>query len=295
MTLRIGIGLPFLDGDGVPHDVRSLGTRAAWIEEAGFSGAWMGDASFRDLATWPDPFLWMLGAAAATERIELGFAAYQLPLRNPVDTAQRLLTLQALSRNRLSAGVAPGSTPMAFEAVGESFDGRFGAFRRDMDTVRRLCAGERVGEADLSPWEEIRGGPRFLLAAWHGGKNLERAAHEYDGWLCSAARTTVGTIVEGLARYRDLGGTRAIVASCTADLSAPSVPLEDDGPFHLRCSPDEAADRLAWLADLGFDDVVITLRDGSRPGPFDSDLAHDDLLELRSLYEPAPPLTGGPA
>lgn len=290
--MRIGIGLPFLTHGGDPHDIASLGTRARWIEEAGFSGIWMGDASFRDLATWPDPFLWLLGAAVATERVELGFAAYQLPLRNPVDTAQRALTLQALSGDRFSAGVAPGSTPLAFAAVGENFEGRFSKFSRDIDTVRRLCRGERVGDADLAPWQQVRGGPRFLLAAWHGGRNLERAAREYDGWLCSAARTTVGTIVDGLARYRDLGGRRAVVASCTADLAARGVPMGKDDPFHLRCSPEEAEDRLAWLADLGFDDVLITIRDSRTPGLFDSDLQRDDLLRLRELYEPAPPYPG---
>src|SRR4051812_34343736 len=173
MALRIGIGLPFLDQDGSPHDIASLGERARWIEEAGFSGIWMGDASFRDLATWPDPFLWMLGAAAATERVELGFAALQLPLRNPVDNAQRLLTLQALSNDRLSAGVAPGSTSMAFDMVGMPFEGRFAKLRHDMDVIRKLGKGERVGDAHLNPWERFRPGPRFLLAAWGGGTMLE--------------------------------------------------------------------------------------------------------------------------
>ena len=70
MALRIGIGLPFVREDGAPHDLASLGERVRWIEEAGFSSVWMGDASFRDLATWPDPFLWMAAAAAATRRVE---------------------------------------------------------------------------------------------------------------------------------------------------------------------------------------------------------------------------------
>jgi alkanesulfonate monooxygenase SsuD/methylene tetrahydromethanopterin reductase-like flavin-dependent oxidoreductase (luciferase family) len=287
MALRIGIGLPFTDGEGNPHDVRSLGERARWIEEAGFSGIWMGDASFRDLATWPDPYLWMSGAAAATQNVELGFAALQLPLRHPVDNAQRMMTLQTLSGGRLSAGLAPGSTPMAFAAMGESFEGRFKKFNADVATIRALNRGEEVNGADLSPWPAVPI-PRFLLAAWAGGKMLERAVNDYDGWLCSAGRTTVKTIVEGLARYRDLGGERALVASCSADLTARDIPMGDDDPFTLRCSPEEAADRLAWLAELGFDDILINIRDGRSKGPFDSDLEHDKLLELRSLYEPAP-------
>jgi len=288
MALRVGIGLPFVDETDAPHDVASLGVRARWIEDAGFSGIWMGDASFRTLTTWPDPYLWMLGAAAATEHVELGFAALQVPLRHPVDNAQRLLTLQALSNDRLSAGVAPGSTELAFEMLGEAFQGRFKKFHQDMDTIRRLSRGERVGHADLDPWTDFRPGPRFLLAAWAGGKMLERAATEYDGWLCSAGRTTVGTIVDGLARYRDLGGERAIVASTRCDFTGERQPIGQDDPFNLVCSPEEASDRLAWLADLGFDDVIVNVDDGRRRGPFTSDLLHDRLLRLRELHEPAP-------
>lgn len=290
--MRIGIGIPFVDEDGHPHDISSLGERARWIEDAGFSGIWMGDASFRDLATWPDPFLWMLGAAAATKRVELGFAALQLPLRNPVDNAQRLLTLQALSNDRLTAGVAPGSTRMAFEMVGVPFEGRFGKLHRDMGIIRRLCNGERVGDADLNPWEKFRPGPRFLLAAWGGGKMLERAASEYDGWLCSAARTNVATIVDGLARFRDLGGLRAVVASTRCDFSGERRAIGKGDPFNLVCSPSEAADRLSWLAGLGFDDIVINIDDGRRRGPFTSDLARERLLQLRELYVPASACTG---
>ena len=289
--MRVGIGLPFVDANGDPHDIVALGERAQWIEDAGFSAIWMGDASFRGVISWPDPYLWMLAAATKTKQVELGFAALQLPLRNPVDNAQRLLTLQALSNDRLSAGVAPGSNEKGFRMMGQSFEGRFGAFRSDMDTIRRLCRGERVGDADLSPWKQLRPGPRFLLAAWAGGKMLERAVHEYDGWLCSAGRTTVGTIVDGLARYRDLGGTRAIVASTRCDFTGERSPVEKDDPFNLICSPEEAADRLAWIADLGFDDIMINVDDGRRLGSFTSDLVRDRLLQLRDLQQPDPPLT----
>lgn len=291
MALRIGIGLPFVDANGDPHDAGSLAERARWIEEAGFSGIWNGDASFRDLATWPDPFLWMVVAAGATRRVELGFAALQLPLRHPVDNAQRLFTLHALAGGRLSAGVAPGSTKQGFDmmGIGDEFASRFKRFNADMATVRALCRGEQVGDAWLAPWERWRPGPRFLLAAWAGGRMLERAVAEYDGWLCSAGRTTVGTIVDGLRRYRDLGGRRALVASTKCDLTGRREPMGRDDPFNLVCPPAEAAERLHWLEELGFDDVLVNVADGRGLGPFRGDLVRDRLLELREIYEPAPP------
>jgi len=63
--MRIGVGLPFKDQRGLPLDAAGLGLRARWIEEAGLDAAWMGDASFRRLATWPDPMMWLLTVGAA--------------------------------------------------------------------------------------------------------------------------------------------------------------------------------------------------------------------------------------
>ena len=94
--MRIGVGLPFKDKQGLPLDAAGLGQRARWIEDAGLDAAWMGDASFRRLATWPDPMMWLLTVAAATSRIEVGTAIYQVPLRSPVDLAQQFLTMRAL-------------------------------------------------------------------------------------------------------------------------------------------------------------------------------------------------------
>jgi alkanesulfonate monooxygenase SsuD/methylene tetrahydromethanopterin reductase-like flavin-dependent oxidoreductase (luciferase family) len=291
--MRIGVGLPFKDQQGQPLDAAGLGQRARWIEEAGLDAAWMGDASFRRLATWPDPMMWLLTVGAATSRIEVGTAIYQVPLRHPVDLAQQFLTMRALLGDRISLGVGPGSTASGYAAVGLDFEHRFKTFHANMDTIRRLMAGETVGAANLAPWPSIAGGPRFLLGAWHGGASLARAARDYDGWLCSAGRTTVATIARGIKRYRDLGGTRAIVATCPVDLTAPDTPLADDEPFTLRCGPAQAAERLAWLDSLGFDDVMLNLRDPGATGPFESDITLEQLQRIRSLLpaDTRPPAT----
>ena len=131
------------------------------------------------------------------EQVVVATGPYQVPLRPPVDLAQQFLTMRALLGNRISLGVGPGSTAAGYAAVSMDFENRFKTFHANMDTIRRLMAGETVGPANLAPWPSIVGGPRFLLGAWHGGASLARAARDYDGWLCSAGRTTVATIVEG--------------------------------------------------------------------------------------------------
>ena len=103
----------------------------------------------------------------------------------------------------------------------------------------------------------------MLIGSWAGSRWIPRAAQEFDGWIGSAGKTTLRTLSEGIRRYRDAGGKRAIATTIVVDLEAPTEPCPDDGPFHLRCAPAAAAERLRRLADLGFDDAVLVPRSNS--------------------------------
>ena len=56
------------------------------------------------------------------------------------------------------------------------------------------------------------------------------------------------------------GGKRALATNIVVDLERETEPMPPDGPFHLRCQPEEAAKRLKTLAALGFDDAVLVSR-----------------------------------
>jgi len=127
--------------------------------------------------------------------------------------------------------------------------------------MRRLWQGEIVGTATLTPWPATIGGPKLLIGSWSGKQWIPRAAKDFDGWIASGAKTSYATLADGIRRYRDAGGTRAIVTNIAADLSAPTEPLADDAPFHLRCGREAAAERLGRLAALGFDDAILVPRD----------------------------------
>jgi alkanesulfonate monooxygenase SsuD/methylene tetrahydromethanopterin reductase-like flavin-dependent oxidoreductase (luciferase family) len=289
--MRIGINMPFVREDGEPLSAKDIMTRAVAIEKAGFDGIWIGDAIGRMRLTRPDPFLWLLPAAAATERIEVGTAILQLPLRNPVELAQRFVTIQALTRGRFTVGVGSGSTKEDFDACGVDYEKRFKIFGESLSIIRRLCRGEVVGTADLNPWQTNQGGPPILIGAWANGRWLKRCAEEYDGWIASGGRTNFVTLREGIKRYRDMGGGRAIVATVPVDLSAESSELDEHGPFNLRCGPEEASARLHRLAELGYDDVLLYRVRSSReqaraPGRshYEADLDEENLAQIRSVF-----------
>lgn len=276
--MRLGINLPFLTIDRDAPSLEYVAGRAKAVEYAGFESIWIGDTISRGL-TWPDPLLYLLAAAAGTRSIELGTAVLEVPLRSPVDLAQRFLTMHALTGGRFSAGVGAGSTKQDYDACGIDFDQRFKLLRSHMDLIRALCRGEQVGEANLHPWPATVGGPRMLIGAWYSGPWVRRAAQEYDGWLSSSAWTNFNTMREGLQRYRDLGGKRALVATISVDLTQPEAGLRDDEAFHLRCGPKSAAERLQGLAEIGFDDALI-VKYGRHT---EADMTDEDLQQIRSL------------
>jgi alkanesulfonate monooxygenase SsuD/methylene tetrahydromethanopterin reductase-like flavin-dependent oxidoreductase (luciferase family) len=284
--VRIGIDIPLNGPDGTLLDAAGVMRRAAMIEDAGLDGIWNGDASyFRGVYTEADPFQWMLLAAAATKHVEVGLTVLQVPLREPVDLAQRLLTIHALTNGRFTAGVGAGSTRGgAFDAVGVPFEDRFKILNSHMSVIRRLLNGEEAGQAKLPPWPRAKGGPRFVLGAWHSPLSLKRAVSEYDGWMSSSALTSLKVMGEGIRRYRDLGGRRAMTTTCRVDLRAPDKPLDREAAFNLMCGPRQAAERLHELAELGFDDICLRFVDHREKfGLGRANFTAEDLAEIRSL------------
>jgi hypothetical protein len=100
-----------------------------------------------------------------------------------------------------------------------------------------------------------------LIGSWAGSRWIERAAREFDGWVGSGARSSWRALREGIARFRDLGGKRAVATNVVAELESPvASPDGPDDPCDLKCPPDVARARLARLRGLGFDDVVLVTR-----------------------------------
>jgi len=273
---RFGISLPTGIGGGPPFRASSLADAARGIEAAGFESAWTFDSVGRGTLR-PDPLMALAVVATVTRTIELGTGVLQVPLRNPVELAQRVLTVHLVSGGRFRFGVGAGSTAADFAALGVDFESRFRRLGESLAIMRRLWAGETVGGASLAPvWPAVLGGPPVLIGSWAGSKWIERAAREFDGWIGSGGRSSWRALREGIARFRNLGGKRAVVTNVRValDSTTPSPDGPDD-PCDLKCPRDVARDRLHRLRELGFDDIVLA------PGRHEA----EPLLELRELAQ----------
>src|SRR5438477_1704480 len=215
--MRLGLALPTTTSDGRPLTGAALIAGARAVERAGFDSLWCFDSIGRGFMI-PDPLIAVSVAATATERLTLGTGILQVPLRRPVELAHRILTAHLVCKGRFLLGVGAGSTRVDFEAVGVDYDTRMQAMDESLAVMRRLWQGDRVGQADLTPWKSALGGPKVLIGSWSGKQWIARAAKDFDGWIASAAKTSYATLADAIRRYRDAGGTRAIVTNIAADL-----------------------------------------------------------------------------
>lgn len=268
--MKLGLALPIADGTPATDNVVARGARA--LEEHDFDSAWFFDSIGRGRMSI-EPLIGAAVAATATQHLSIGIGVLQVPLRHPVELAHRVLTAQLLCQGRLVLGVGSGSTRGDFEALDRDFDTRFPMLVECLDVMRRLWAGEKVGAACLTPLPAVKGGPPVLIGSWRGGRWIQKAAQEFDGWIASGFFTGYDTLAKGLRAYRNAGGRRAIITNISIDLTANEPLADSDNAFHLKCSPQVAAERLERLLQLGFDEAVLVHRGPGAP----------DLAAIRAL------------
>lgn len=93
---------------------------------------------------WFQPIPLLSRLAAEADRIKLATGILQLPLYNPVDLAEQVATVDAMSKGRFILGVGLGYREQLFEAVGARKGDRVGRFTEAIEIMRRLWSGDEV-------------------------------------------------------------------------------------------------------------------------------------------------------
>src|SRR5438034_10098788 len=234
--MRLGLALPTTTSDGRPHTGAALIAGARAIERAGFDSLECFDSIGRGFMI-PDPLLAVSVAATATERLTVGTGILQVPLRRPVELANRILTAHLICGDRLLLGVGAGSTKADFDAVGVDFDTRMRQFEDALALMRRLWQGEKSGTAQLNPWPATIGGPKLLIGSWAGSHWIARAAKDFDGWIGSGALSSVAALRDGIKWFLQACGQRSSAPNISVDRKAPTAPMLGEGQFLLRFHP----------------------------------------------------------
>ena len=185
---RCGVLLPTFDPfrtgafDGVV-------AAAKLAEELDFDGIWAGD-HLACPAPGLDATMALAAAAATTERIPLGFSVMLLGLRHPAWTAKQLISLQLLSRGRVSLGVGVGGEfPDEFAAAGVPLRERGARVDETLQVLGDLMTGKRVDHRgrtlalSVAPLEPALQHAPPILIGGRGEPALRRAARFGDAWL----------------------------------------------------------------------------------------------------------------
>ena len=133
------------------NDLRTLGAEAAACERAGVDGLWSHE-------TGHDPFLPLLAAALATERVSLGTAIAVAFGRTPFALAQTAWDLQRASGGRCCSGSGRRCAPTSSAASPPSSTTRW----RGSSTTSAACArsGTRSRTARARPTRAASTGSR---------------------------------------------------------------------------------------------------------------------------------------
>ena len=235
------MGALLVPGDGA--DAATIATQAKNIEAAGYDGVWSAQAMGRGFMMH-DPFISLTTAAAVTDRVELGVAILQLPLYNATDVALKSLSLAQVSDGRFILGVGAGSTETDYGIHRQDFAARFQLFNEKVTELKEAFEEGTAGGGSLSTWAAVKA-PQLAFGTW--GKNVARAATEFDVWIASGMHRSPAECAAALKGYRASGGNRAIVSTIGV------MPDTDLGKLR---------EDLNIYAEAGFDDAVVMVIPG---------------------------------
>ena len=145
--MQIGIHLtPFFSPTDRPpaqvvDEVVALAHRASQLGYAWISAPhhWAAHPS-----VWPQPFPLLARLAPETGSMRLMTLVILLPLLNPVETAEHVATLDAISHGRLTLGVAIGYREAELEAVGLTRKDRVPKLVESLTLMKQLWSGDEV-------------------------------------------------------------------------------------------------------------------------------------------------------
>jgi alkanesulfonate monooxygenase SsuD/methylene tetrahydromethanopterin reductase-like flavin-dependent oxidoreductase (luciferase family) len=299
---------PILDaGRTAPELIAS----AVEAERIGLDSVWVGDT----LARAPIDALTILSAfAARTSRVTLGTSALLPALRDPILTANQLLSIDLLSAGRLVVAVGAGFTGRSepeFEFVGVPWARR----RARLDDIVALWRhiwsgatsfhGEVLHHDALPAFREPTrpGGPPVWLAAFTPGA-LERVGRLYDGWLpyppnpadyasglatirASASRpVTPALFATVLVEEDEVRGAALLEEYCQRNYGMPASFVQGI-QMQVTGSAAQVAEQLRAYA--GAEHVLLRIA-STEPAVFDEQLAR--LADVVALLRPSRPGIG---
>jgi len=208
--MRVGVHLPQY---GRVAGADAITRSARHAEELGFVDVWVSDHIVHPAAQdYPSPYLLdplvtLTWAAAATERIGLGTSVLVVPMHNPLELANSLASLDALSGGRLTIAVGVGWSEQEYVALGYDFHNRGKRLDEAISLFRLAWSEDPVSfHGESTSFDDLRILPKpgHQIPIWIGGGSepaYRRAGALGDGFQAVGLSTEeAAPVVERIRR-----------------------------------------------------------------------------------------------
>lgn len=252
-------------------------------EAAGFDSLWMsdhilmptetecsypfsdsGDLVWNPAAPWFDALIWAATLAAVTERVEIGTATLIPGLRNPLELAKQIATIDAVSGGRFILGAGAGWMTEEFDALGISPAARGARLDEWIGLMRDAWTGfvePREGRFyTLDRQVHMVPTPAREVPVLFGGMSdaaFRRVARHRGGWLplLKPSEDPLEVIPAGIAKIR-------------AFAEAAGAPYDGDiRVMYNAADPTTVGTLLDQLAAVGVSDVMVDVDFDDPDGP----------------------------
>ena len=188
-SIPCGIGIP-QSFTNSRIDLKLIHDFAPRAEALGFDSLWVQEQIIGD-SPLLEPVTLMTYTAALTKKARIGSSVLLIVIRNPVQLAKSLATLDQLSQGRLIAGVAIGGPHVPEKVFGVAGGKRSRRFIEALEVMKALWTQPRATfKGEYWQLENVPMEPKPLQKPhpplWFGARTeigLKRAARLGDGWM----------------------------------------------------------------------------------------------------------------
>jgi probable F420-dependent oxidoreductase len=188
MSTKCGISIPQTFEQSV--DVELIRKFVVRAEALGYDSLWVQEQMISDAAIL-EPVALLTYVAALTARVRLGTAVLLTVVRNPVELAKTLATIDQLSGGRLIVGVGIGGPTTPHEIFGVPREHRVRRFVEGVNVMKALWTQPKATvSGDFWNFTDVPMEPKPAQKPhppiWFGARTevaLKRAARLGDGWM----------------------------------------------------------------------------------------------------------------
>jgi probable F420-dependent oxidoreductase len=197
-----GIAIPqsFIDS---PVDVKFIRDFLRKAEELDYESLWVQEQIIGDVAIL-EPVTLLIYAAALTSKARLATSVLLTVVRNPVQLAKSLASLDQLSAGRLTVGVGIGGAHVPEAVFGVKSERRARQFVEGIKVMKALWTQPRASmSGDFWKFENVPMEPKPVQKPhppiWFGARDaigLRRAVRHGDGWMGAGSSSSADFVAQ---------------------------------------------------------------------------------------------------